>query len=274
MKLLKFFCYSILLLFIVGCGNSDGSSKIVRSKDSLRIIKVGASPVPHAAILANVKSYLQERGITLEIIEFSDYVLPNLSLSDGSIDANFFQHQPYLDKMVADKNLNIKSIAKVHIEPIAVYSNKISNINDLKSGSTIAIPNDPSNGGRALILLHNNGIIKLKDPTNLYSTELDIADNPRGLMFKQLEAALLPKVLDDVDLAIINANYVLQAGMNFNSALIVEDSKSPYANVLAIREDDKREELLVLKEALNSKVTMDFIVSTYKGELVPAFEIE
>lgn len=275
MKFLKFFCYLLLLVFVVGCGSGDGSKaeQVAGLKDS-KVIKVGASPVPHAAILENIKPYLKEKGITLEVIEFNDYVLPNLSLNDGSIDANFFQHQPYLDKMIEDKHLSIESIAKVHVEPIAAYSNKINSIADLGVGATIAIPNDPSNSGRSLILLHNSGIIKLKDPSNLYSTELDVIDNPKDIKFKQLEAALLPKVLDDVDVAIINANYALQAGINFKGALIVEDSKSPYANILAVRIDDKREELLALKEALNSKLTRDFIVSTYNGELVPAFEAE
>ena len=210
MKLSNFFCYFVLLVFIVGCGNNsdDKTSSVASPKDSTKVIKVGASPVPHAAILTNIKPYLQDSGIVLEIVEFSDYVLPNLSLNDGSIDANFFQHQPYLDKMIEDKNLNIESIAKVHVEPLGAYSNKISGISDLKQDSIIAIPNDPSNGGRALILLHNNGVIKLNDPTNLYSTELDVVDNPKNLKFKQLEAALLTKVLDDVDLAVINANYV------------------------------------------------------------------
>lgn len=272
MKFVNFSIFSFILFFVIACGNNSSSSLAeAQNQEVANVIKVGASPVPHADILENIKPYLQEKGITLEIIQFSDYVLPNLSLNDGSIDANFFQHQPYLDRMVKDKDLKIHSIAKVHVEPIGVYSNRVTNIKDLKDGAVIAIPNDPSNSGRALILLHNNGIIKLKDPTNLYSTELDIIENPKKLKFNQLEAALLTKVLNDVDMAVINSNYALQANLKANDALLTEDSRSPYANILVVRDGDDREAISALKEALNSDFTKSFIENKYKGEIVPAF---
>ncbi len=263
---------AILLCFLsfmfVACNNgknSDESSQKVS-------IKVGASPVPHARILENIKSDLAQNGINMEIVEFSDYVLPNIALNDGSIDANFFQHQPYLDKMIADKKLSIESIAKVHIEPIGFYSTKIKNIDELPNGAQIAIPNDPSNGGRALILLHDNGLIKLKDPTNLYATELDIVENPKKLQIKPLEAALIPKALDDLSGAVINTNYALQANLSAKDAIFLEDSRSPYANVLVVRSSDiNNPSLLKLKEVLLSQKTKDFINEQYKGEIIPAF---
>lgn len=238
----------------------------------LEVLKVGASPVPHARILENIKEDLKADGIDLKIIEFTDYVLPNLSLDDGSLDANYFQHQPYLDKMIEDKKLNLVSIAKVHVEPLGLYSKKIKNIADIKTGAQIAIPNDPSNAGRALILLHNNNVIKLKDPNNLYATELDIVENPKKIKIKLLEAALLPRVLPDVDAAVINANYAIQAKLSASDAVLLEDSRSPYANILAVRKgDENNPKILKLKEKLLSPKTKKFIEETYKGEVVVAF---
>ncbi|RDU62076.1 MetQ/NlpA family ABC transporter substrate-binding protein [Helicobacter sp. MIT 14-3879] len=258
----------IILAFVfIGCGenNSDNQTK-------LEVLKVGASPTPHAKILSNIKDDLKKEGIDLQIIEFSEYVTPNIELNDGLLDANFYQHKPYLDKMIEEKNLKLTPIAKVHIEPLGFYSKKIKNIKDLKDGSTIAIPNDPSNAGRALILLHNNGLIKLKDPTNLYSTELDIIDNPKKLSIKPLDSAMLPRIIDDLDGAIINGNFALQANFSAKDALIIEDEKSPYANILVVREVDiNNPKVLKLKEALNSEKTRKFLEDTFKGELVPAF---
>lgn len=261
----------ILAIIFIGCGDNKNAQSDVESK-KLETIKVGATPNPHARILENIKDDLANEGIDLQIIEFSDYVLPNLSLDDGSLDANFYQHQPYLDKMVEDKKLKIESIAKVHIEPLGFYSKKISNIDELRPKAQIAIPNDPSNGGRALILLHNNGLIKLKDPTNLYATELDIIENPKNLQIKQLEAAMLPKILMDVDAAVINGNYALQASLGTKDALFLEDSLSPYANILVVRSKDiNNPNLLKLKDVLLSPKTKTFIEDNYKGEIISVF---
>ncbi|RAX54044.1 methionine ABC transporter substrate-binding protein [Helicobacter sp. 16-1353] len=272
MKFIKYVFVALVGVFFVACGGESSTESNVESNEILETIKIGATPNPHARILENIKEDLKNDGIDLEIVEFSDYVLPNLSLDDGSIDANFYQHQPYLDKMVEDKNLKIESIAKVHIEPLGFYSKKITNIDELKPESQIVIPNDPSNGGRALILLHNNGLIKLKDPTNLYATELDIIENPKNLKIKQLEAAMLPKVLADVDGAVINGNFALQANLSSKDALFLEDSRSPYANILVVRSVDvNNPKLLKLKDALLSPKTKEFIEQNYKGEIVSVF---
>ena len=158
-------------------------------------LKVGATPVPQAEMLRFIAPDLQKAGIELEVVEFTDYILPNIALNEKSIDANFMQHKPFLDKISADRKLDLVSIAQIHIEPIGGYSKRIKDIKELKNGATILIPNDPTNGGRALILLHNNGLIKLKDPSNLSAKETDIIDNPKKLKIKALEAALLPKTL-------------------------------------------------------------------------------
>lgn len=235
-------------------------------------LKVGATPVPHAKMLEHIKPLLKKEGIDLKIVEFTDYVTPNLALNDGSLDANFMQHKPYLDKINKDRKLNLTSIANIHIEPIGAYSNKIKNINELKNGALILIPADPTNGARALIMLHNNNLITLKDVNNLAANEFDIVKNPKKLKIKPIEAALLPKTLNEGDLAIINGNYALQAGLNSKKALILEDSRSPYANILAVRKgDEKNENLLKLKKALQSKEIKEFLDSTYKGEVIPAF---
>lgn len=269
MKKLALFFAIIAGFLIIGCGDSADSTN---KSSNLVTIKVGATPNPHARILENIKDDLKNNGIDLQIVEFSDYVLPNISLNDGELDANFHQHQPYLDKLAEDKKLDLQSIAKIHIEPLGFYSKKIQEISALKDSSVIAIPNDPSNGGRALILLHNNGLIKLKDSSNLYATEIDIIENPKKLKIKPVDAAMLPKVIEDVDAAVINGNYALQAGMSAKEAIFLEDSRSPYANILVVRSKDiDNPNLLKLKNALTSQKTKTFLEETYKGEVVPAF---
>ncbi|RQD78808.1 MAG: ABC transporter substrate-binding protein [Halanaerobium sp. MSAO_Bac5] len=237
------------------------------------VLRVGATPVPHAEILEFVQDDLAERGIELEIIEFTDYVTPNLSLDDGSIDANYFQHIPYLDQFNADRGLDLVPVARVHVEPIALYSDKYDSLEDIPEGASIAVPNDPSNEGRALILLHNSGVITLDDPENLNATPIDIVDNPKNIRFNELEAAQLPRVLADVAGAVINTNYALEANLNpLDDALVIEDSDSPYVNVVAVRsEDEDSEKIKILREVLNSQKVEDFILEEYKGAVVPAF---
>lgn len=235
-------------------------------------LKVGATPVPHAVILQHIVPELKKQGITLKVIQFSDYVMPNLALADKSLDANFMQHLPYLQKINKDRNLNLVSIAQIHVEPLGVYSKKIKDIKDLKNGAIVAIPSDPSNGARALILLHNNGIITLRDPKNLGATERDIKKNPKKLKFKATEAALLTKTLQDVDIAVINGNFAMQANLTSKDALLIEDARSPYANILVVRAgDENKPDILALKKALQSPEVKKFIEETYKGEIVPAF---
>lgn len=239
---------------------------------SAEVLKVGATPIPHAQILNFIAPILKKEGIDLKVVEFTDYVTPNLALADKSLDANFMQHEPYLKKFDRDRGLHLVAIAKIHVEPLGFYSKKIKSIDELKDGATITIPNDPSNGGRALILLHNHGLITLKDPTNLYSTEFDIIKNPKKLKIRPLDAAMLSKSLDDVDASVINGNYALQAGLKTKDAIFTEGPESPYANVLVVREgDENKPSIIKLKNALQSEAVRKFILDTYQGEIVPAF---
>jgi D-methionine transport system substrate-binding protein len=237
------------------------------------VLRVGATPVPHGDILTQVVTLLEEQGIKLEIIEFTDYVLPNLALNDGEIDANFFQHTPYLEGFNRDHRLNLVSLAEIHIEPLGIYSKRVSSIDEIPAGATIAIPNDPTNGGRALLLLQSAGLIKVDPKAGITPTIFDITENKLKLKFFEIEAAQLARTLDDTTAAVINGNYALLADLvPTRDALFLEGAESPYANVLAVRaEDVNNPALLKLAEALKSDVVRDFILSTYGGSVVPVF---
>lgn len=237
------------------------------------VLRVGATPVPHGDILTQVVPLLEEQGIKLEIIEFTDYVLPNLALNDGEIDANFFQHTPYLEGFNRDHRLNLVSLAEIHIEPLGIYSKRVSSIDEIPAGATIAIPNDPTNGGRALLLLQSAGLIKVDPKADITPTIFDITENKLKLKFFEIEAAQLARTLDDTTAAVINGNYALLADLvPTRDALFLEGAESPYANVLAVRaEDVNNPALLKLAEALKSDVVRDFILSTYGGSVVPVF---
>ncbi|CUU40819.1 MetQ/NlpA family ABC transporter substrate-binding protein [Helicobacter typhlonius] len=264
-------------LAFVGCGDGkkDGESTAQEQnvgQDSKVILKVGATPVPHAEILEVIKSDLEKEGIDLQIVQFTDYVTPNSALNDGSLDANFHQHKPFLDSLKSDRGYTLEPIANIHIEPIGLYASKFKNIDELPNGAVVAIPNDPSNGGRALLLLEAENLIKLADSANLQATELDIVENPKELKIKPVEAALLPRTLDDVDAAVINGNYALQAGLSSANALILEGAQSPYANILVVQSTRVNDEnLQKLKKALQSQKVKDFIQQHYQGEIVPVF---
>lgn len=236
-------------------------------------LKVAATAVPHAEILEQVKPALAKDGVILDVKVFTDYVQPNVQVAEKKLDANFFQHQPYLDEFNKNKGTNLVSVALVHVEPYGAYSKKVKKVADLPKGATIAIPNDPSNGGRALLLLEQNGLIKLKDSKNILATVRDIADNPKGFKIKELEAATLPRVLDQVDLALINTNYALEAKLvPTRDALFIENSNSPYANILVARPDNKDSAAIKkLVAALHSPEVKAFITSKYQGAVVPAF---
>ncbi len=236
-------------------------------------LKVGATPIPHEEILEFIAPLLEKENIKLEIVEFTDYVQPNVALNEKELDANFFQHVPYLEEFNAENNMDLVSTGKVHVEPLGLYSSKIKSIGELKDGSTIAIPNDSTNGGRALLLLQANGLLKLKDGVGITATEKDIAENPKKIKFQALEAAQLPRVLDDVDCAVINTNYALPANLNpTKDALIIEDKDSPYANIITVRKgDESRAEIKKLVEVLNSPEVKKFIEDKYEGAIVPAF---
>ena len=254
----------ILLVALLAAGSIPAAAQT---------LKVGATPRPHAEILNLVKSDLSEVGINLEVIEFTDYVQPNLALAEGDLDANYFQHIPYLENFSKDHRLDLTYTAKVHIEPMGAYSDKLQKAEDIKQGAHIAIPNDTVNGGRALLLLEAQGLIELDPAAGITATVLDIVSNPLKLRFSELEAAQLPRVLPDVDLAIINTNFALEAGLDpLSDALFIEGSESPYVNVLAVRSSDvDREDLAKLSEALLSDKVKEFILAEYGGSVVPAF---
>ena len=234
---------------------------------------VAATPIPHAEILELVKPTLAKEGVDLEIKVFTDYVQPNVQVAEKRLDANYFQTLPYLENFNKGKGTNLVTVVGVHVEPFGGYSKKIKNISELKDGATVAIPNEGSNSGRALLLLQKNGLITLKDPTNALATPKDIASNPKNLKFKELESALLPRVLDQVDLDLINTNYALEAGLNpAKDALIIEDAKSPYVNFLVARPDNKDSDAIQkLAKALTSPEVKAFIEKKYNGAVVPAF---
>ncbi|QQY78874.1 D-methionine transport system substrate-binding protein [Keratinibaculum paraultunense] len=237
------------------------------------LIRIGVSPKPHREIIELVKEDLEKEGIKIEIIEFTDYIKPNLALAEGELDANFFQHEPYMKEFREEKNIDIISIGGVHIEPMGLYSSKYDSIDELKDGSEIAIPNDPTNGGRALLLLEKHGLIKLKNNDSILVTENDIEENPKNLKITPLEAASLPRILKDVDGAVINGNYALEAGLiPTRDALIIEDKDSPYANIIAIRKGEENQERFIkLMEALRSDKVRAFIEKEYEGGVIPAF---
>lgn len=242
-------------------------------KTEKQVIKIGVTPVPHAEIVELIKDDLAKEGVEVEIVEFNDYVTPNMSLADGSIDANFFQHEPYFNEMKESKNLDLVSIGNVHIEPIALYSDKHKSLEELPDGAQILIPNDPSNGSRALLLLESAGLIKLKDPSDVNATENDITENPKNLKFTALEAASIAKAYKDADAAVINSNFAILAKLNpVEDGLIMEKVDSPYANLVAVRTADKdQDKFKKLMDALHTDKVKDFLKEKYDGAIVPAF---
>ena len=236
-------------------------------------LRVGATPEPHATLLNLVKSDLAEQGINLEVVDFTDYVTPNEALESGDIDANFFQHLPYLESFNKERNYHLKNAGGIHIEPIALYSKKVDSISDIKKKATIAIPNDPTNEGRALLLLEAAGLITLKPNVGLEATSIDIAKNPLKLKFKEIEAASLPRVLSDVDAAVINGNYAIPAGLNaVKDGLFVEGKESPYVNVIAVKEGGETDAIKALVNALQSDKIKAYISDRYpNGEVVSVF---
>lgn len=236
------------------------------------VLKVGASPVPHADILKAAQPMLAKEGVKLEIIEFTDYVQPNMALADKELDANFFQHKPYLDNFAKERKLQLESLVAVHIEPMGVYSKKVKDIKEVGDAAKVAIPNDPTNGGRALKILADAGFFTLKEGVGVNGTPADIVDNPKKIQIVEMEAAVLPRALDDVDFAVINSNYALGVNLNpMKDALFMESKDSPYANIVAIRSGDKREDLQKLAKALTSPEMRKFIEEKYQGAVVPAF---
>ncbi len=244
---------------------------------SLTVIKVGASVTPHAEILAQVKDALAEQGYDLQVVEFTDYIQPNLALENGELDANFFQHQPYLDDFNLNNSTHIVSVASIHYEPFGVYPGKTAQLSDLPDGGQISVPNDGTNEARALLLLEAQGLIKLSADAGFNATVLDIAENPKNLEIIEVEAAQLARSLQDVDFAVINGNYAIQAGLNVGKdAVATEDKDSiaadTYANVLCVKEGHEKDAgILALIAALKSDAVKSFIQDTYEGAVVPKF---
>lgn len=242
----------------------------------LKTIKVGASPSPHAEILEVAKKALEEEGYKLEIIEYTDYVQPNNALDAKEIDANYFQHYPYLEQFNAQYNTKIVSAAPIHYEPFGIYAGKTASLEELKEGAKIAVPNDVTNEARALLLLADQGLITLKEGADLTATKNDIVENPKNLEILEIEAAQIPRSLQDVDVAVINGNYAIEAGFKVKEALAVEDASSvaatTYANIVAVREgDEKSDATLALIKALESEEVKKFIEEKYEAAVVPLF---
>ncbi|ETT78914.1 Outer membrane lipoprotein 2 [Paenibacillus sp. FSL R7-277] len=287
--LLTFFSLTLILV-LAACGNNKANNTTNSAAttapteaaaaepttepaaDPVTLV-IGASPVPHAEILKAIAPLLEAQGIKLEIKEFTDYILPNTQLAEKQLDANFFQHKPYLDDQNTKNGTDLVSVTAVHVEPFGAYSKKIKSIDELAEGAKVAIPNDATNGGRALILLAKNGLIKLKDDTNIASTKADITENPKKLDIIELDAAMLPRQLDEVDLALINTNFALDAKLSpTKDALFIEGGDSPYANLLVARPDNKDSDAIQkLAAALTSPEAKEFIEKQYDGAIIPAF---
>jgi D-methionine transport system substrate-binding protein len=260
---------TLVLALFTGCGaNSVKGSTIV----------VGASVTPHAEILNVAKEILAEKGITLKVVEFSDYVQPNLNVENGELDANYFQHVLYLNQFNKDNGTHIVQVAAIHYEPFGIYAGKTKSLADLKDGAIISVPNDGTNEARALMLLEAQGLIKLKEGAGFSATVLDIVENPKNLVIKELEAAQLTLSLQDVDMAVINGNYAIQAGLNaLTDALAIEDKdsdviKNNYTNILCVKEGNENNAAIQeLIKALKSDKVKNFMNEKYKGAVVPMF---
>ena len=259
-------------LFLVACGSKGTESKEGAPSGKTEKLIVGATPVPHAELLNLVKDDLKKEGIELEIVEFNDYVQPNKALADKSIDANFFQHVPYMDDFGKKNNIGLSAVGNIHLEPMALYSKKVKSINDLKNGDTLIIPNDPTNGGRSLILLDKAGIIKLKDNTKLDAAPSDIVQNPKNIKIETLSNEQIAPRLSEVAGAIINSNFAIDAGVTKNEIILIEGKDSPYVNIVTVlkgNENDERVKKLV--KALQSEKVKKYIEEKYEGRVIPAF---
>ena len=239
-------------------------------------LKVAATPVPHAEILAVAKEILAEQGITLEIIEFTDYVQPCMVTENGEVDANYFAHLPYIDGFNAENGTHLVSVAAIHYEPLGLYAGKTASIEELADGAKIAVPNDGSNEARALLLLEANGLITLKEGAGSTATKLDIVENPKNLEIVEMEAAQLPRTLADVDMAVVNGNYALEAGLSIADALATEavesESAQTYANIVVVKEgNEENAAVKALCEALQSEQVKSFIEEKYEGAVVALF---
>lgn len=255
---------------------ADAGQEKKESPEKLEELTVGASPAPHAEILEAAREVLASKGYDLKIVEYTDYVLPNNALDSGDLDANYFQHFPYLEQFNAERGTKLVSAGAVHYEPFGIYAGKTASLEELADGAKVAVPNDATNEARALLLLEAQGLIKLKEGVGLKATKMDIVENPKNLELFEVEAAQIPRSLPDVDIAVINGNYAIEAGMKVTDALAVESSDSEaavtYGNVVAVQEGKENEEgTKALMEALTSDTVKEFMETTYEGAVVPLF---
>ncbi len=261
-----------------GTANNNTAGNTADSGDTAdsKVITVGATPAPHAEILEVAKEVLAEEGYTLDIVEFDDYIMPNDAVEEGELDANYFQHITYMNQFNADNGYHLVSVGSIHYEPFGIYAGKTASLEELADGAQVAIPNDATNGGRALLLLEQEGLITLKEGAGITATVNDIVDNPKNLEIVELEARLLPDSLKDVDLAVINGNYAIDAGLKIADALAIESAEgeaaTAYANVLTVKEGNEESEgVQALLAALESDEVKTFIEETYDGAVVPLF---
>lgn len=265
---------AVLVGAFTGCGAKKDSSS---DKKETKKIVIGASPSPHADILKVAKKELKKEGYELEIKEYSDYVQPNTALESGDLDANYFQHKPYLDDFNKQKKTHLVSAGVIHYEPFGIFPGKTKKLKDLKNGATVAVPNDTTNEARALLLLQDQGLIKLKDGAGLTATKKDVVENKKNLKIQEIEAAQIPRSLKDVDIAVVNGNYALEAGLKVNKdALATEDADSigakTYGNVVAVKKgNEKSAATKALIKALKSDEVKKYINDKYEGAVVPLF---
>jgi D-methionine transport system substrate-binding protein len=269
---------ALTVFALAACGGSskDEGAADNTDKTEATVLKIGASSVPHAKILEFVKPILAEEGIDLQITEYTDYIIPNTAVESHELDANYFQHQPYLDSFNAENGTHLVAAAAIHYEPMGLFAGKTATLDAIADGATIAVPNDPTNEARALQLLQQEGLIKLKDGVGLNATPNDIVENSKNIKFFEAEAAAVARSLQDVDYAIINGNYALEAGLKVTDALAVESKDSEaaqtFANIVAVYDGDQdRPEIQALVKALTSEETRTFIEDTYQGSVVPVF---
>lgn len=259
---------------LAGCGSTSSTDSNKSANDNT--ITVAASPSPHAEILEVAKEVLAEQGINLDIKVFNDYVIPNTATESGEVNANYFQHTPYLDDFNKENGTHLVPVASIHYEPFGIYAGKTNSLDALADGAKVSVPNDTTNEARALLLLEAQGLIKLKDGVGLSATKLDIVENPKNLDIEEIEAAQLPRTLSDVDIAVINGNYAIDAGLSVSDALAVEaqdsEAAKTYANILVVKDgNQENDDIKALVSALESDKVKEFIQQKYNGAVVPMF---
>ena len=269
---------------LTACGGNSATSSSAATSGAATsssasngtVITVGASPSPHAEILKAVEDEIKAAGYELKVVEYNDYVQPNVALSEGDLDANYFQHKPYLDNYNQENGTDLVSAAAIHFEPMGIYAGKSSDIKNVPDGAKIAVPSDATNEARALLLLQDQGVLKLKDGVGLEATKNDIAENPHNVEFVEVEAASVPRTLQDADFGVINGNYALSAGLDTTATLASEGAGSEaaktYANIVAVRKgEDQTDKTKALVKALTSDTAKKFIENQYKGSVLPVF---